>query len=71
MQYVMKFCNSYRTPNFFGVIVVFNHAVNIVGQLMLVSDVFDAACMNHVSNTFFRAILAGKGDPTWLMIPIL
>ena len=71
MHYVMKFCNSYRTPNFFGVIVVFNHAVNIVGQLMLVSDVFDAACMNHVSNTFFRAILAGEGDPTWLVIPIL
>jgi hypothetical protein len=38
---------------------------------MLVSDVFDAACMNHVSNTFFRAILAGEGDPTWLVIPIL
>ena len=62
----------YHATDFCWVIVVFNHAMNVVGQLMLVVDVFDTASMNHVSNTFFGAVLAGeRNTATFLTLPIL
>ena len=50
--------------------IVTDHTMNVVGQLMLISDVFDAACMDFVANTFFRSKMAIEFELT-LMFPML
>ena len=50
----------YRAANFFGVVVVLDHAVDVVGQLAIVADVLDAAGVHHVANALYGAVLARK-----------
>ena len=43
---------SYRLANFFGIIVVFDHAVNIISQFAVILDVLNAARMYFVTHAF-------------------
>lgn len=51
---------SYKFSSLFGIIIVVNHAMNVVGQLMLVLNVFDAASVNHIAHALRWAILTRK-----------
>ena len=50
--------------------IVTDHTMNIVGQLMLISNVFNTACMDFVSDTFFRSKMAIEFELT-LIFPML
>ena len=44
----------------FRVIIVFNHAVNVVGKLVAIFDMSNTAGMYHIANTFRRPMLTRK-----------
>ena len=61
----------HRPSYFSGLIVVLNHAMNEVGQLAVIIDVFNAACVDHVSYALQRPELAFEGISVSFIFPML
>ena len=48
----------YRAANFFGVIVVLDHAVDVLDQLAIFLDIIDAAGVHHVADALGGTVVA-------------
>jgi hypothetical protein len=51
---------AYRSANLFGIVVILDHTVKIVDQLVIVFDMFYATGMDNVTSTFNRSMLTRK-----------
>ena len=49
---------TYRATNFFGVVVVLDHAVDVLDQLAIFLDIIDAAGVHHVADALGGTVVA-------------